>query len=63
MNPEELWATTLDPKHRSLMRVTLSDAQRAEELFRMLMGEEVEGRKQFIMKRAIHNFEEIDYGA
>ena len=63
MNPEELWATTLDPQHRSLMRVTLSDAQRAEELFRMLMGEEVEGRKQFIMKRAIHNFEEIDYGA
>ncbi|MCS7021168.1 MAG: DNA gyrase subunit B [Gemmataceae bacterium] len=63
MNPEELWATTLDPKHRSLRRVTLSDAQRAEELFRMLMGEEVEGRKQFIMKRAIHNFEDIDYGA
>jgi|YNPMSStandDraft_2_1061718.scaffolds.fasta_scaffold07250_1 DNA gyrase subunit B len=63
MNPEELWATTLDPQRRSLMRVTLSDAQRAEELFRMLMGEEVEGRKQFIMKRAIHNLEEIDYGA
>ncbi len=63
MNPEELWATTLDPQHRSLVRVTLGDAQRAEELFRMLMGEEVEGRKQFIMKRAIHNMEEIDYGA
>jgi DNA gyrase subunit B len=63
MNPEELWATTLDPKQRSLVRVTLADAQRAEEQFRMLMGEEVEGRRQFIMKRAIHNFEEIDYGA
>ncbi len=45
MDPEELWDTTLDPKHRTLLRVTLTDALRAEELFRTLMGEDVEGRK------------------
>lgn len=63
MDPEELWETTLNPEHRTLMRVTLTDAVKAEELFRTLMGEEVEGRKQFIMKRSISNMEEIDYGA
>jgi DNA gyrase subunit B len=63
MDPEELWETTLNPAKRTLMRVTLTDALKAEELFRTLMGEEVEGRKQFIMKRSISNMEEIDYGA
>jgi DNA gyrase subunit B len=63
MDPEELWATTLDPKHRTLLRVTLTDALKAEELFRTLMGEEVEGRKAFIMNRTITNLEDIDYGA
>ena len=63
MDPEELWDTTLDPKHRTLLQVTLTDAQRAEELFRTLMGEEVEGRKQFIMDHKINNPEDIDYGA
>ena len=63
MNPEELWETTLDPAHRILLKVTLSDAQRAEELFRTLMGEEVEGRKKFIMDHKINNPEDIDYGA
>ncbi|MBX9625977.1 MAG: DNA topoisomerase IV subunit B, partial [Gemmataceae bacterium] len=63
MDPEELWATTLDPKNRTLLRVTMTDAQRAEELFRTLMGEEVEGRKQFIMANKINNPEDIDYGA
>ena len=42
---------------------TLTDAQRAEELFRTLMGEEVEGRKAFIMDHKINNPEDIDYGA
>jgi DNA gyrase subunit B len=63
MDPEELWETTLDPRHRTLLQVTLNDAQRAEELFRTLMGEEVEGRKQFIMDHKINNPEDIDYGA
>jgi DNA gyrase subunit B len=63
MDPDELWETTLNPENRTLMRVTMTDAAKAEELFRTLMGEEVEGRKQFIMKRSISNMEEIDYGA
>ncbi|QDU18124.1 DNA gyrase subunit B [Urbifossiella limnaea] len=63
MDPEELWETTLDPKHRTLLQVTVNDAQRAEELFRTLMGEEVEGRKAFIMDHKINNPEDIDYGA
>jgi DNA gyrase subunit B len=63
MDPQELWDTTLDPKHRTLLRVTLTDALKAEELFRTLMGEEVEGRKAFIMNRTIGNLEDIDYGA
>jgi DNA gyrase subunit B len=63
MDPEELWETTLDPKKRTLLRVTMTDAQQAEELFRKLMGEEVEGRRQFIMDNKINNPEDIDYGA
>jgi DNA gyrase subunit B len=63
MDPEELWETTLDPKHRTMLQVTVNDAQRAEELFRTLMGEEVEGRKAFIMDHKINNPEDIDYGA
>jgi DNA gyrase subunit B len=63
MDPQELWDTTLDPKRRTLLRVTLTDALKAEELFRTLMGEEVEGRKAFIMNRTISNLEDIDYGA
>ena len=63
MDPEELWETTLDPKNRTMLQVTVNDAQRAEELFRTLMGEEVEGRKAFIMDHKINNPEDIDYGA
>jgi DNA gyrase subunit B len=63
MDPDELWETTLNPERRTLLRVTMVDAAKAEELFKTLMGEEVEGRKQFIMKRSISNMEEIDYGA
>ncbi|MBN9519319.1 DNA gyrase subunit B [bacterium] len=63
MDPEELWETTLDPKNRTMLQVTVNDAQRAEELFRTLMGEEVDGRKQFIMDHKINNPEDIDYGA
>ena len=63
MDPLELWDTTLDPTRRTMLKVTLNDAQQAEELFRKLMGEEVEGRREFIMRHRINSTEEIDYGA
>ncbi len=48
MNPEELWETTLDPSRRLLKKITLKDAEKADELFSILMGSEVEPRKKFI---------------
>jgi DNA gyrase subunit B len=60
MDPEELWETTLDPKKRTLMKVQLDDALKADELFRTLMGEKVEPRRDFIYKYAIE-VKEIDY--
>ena len=63
MDADELWATTLDPSNRTLLKVTLNDAIEAEKLFRMLMGEEVEGRRAYIFEHRIKNVEDIDYGA
>jgi DNA gyrase subunit B len=63
MDPEELWATTLDPQHRTLLRVTLNDAFKAEEMFRTLMGKEVQDRRNFIFDNALKSVEDIDYGA
>jgi DNA gyrase subunit B len=63
MMPEELWETTLDPKVRTLLRVTLVDAQKANDLFRTLMGEEVEERRNFIFEKGINVKDAIDYGA
>jgi DNA gyrase subunit B len=60
MDPEELWETTLDPEKRTLMKVQLEDAQKAEELFRILMGEKVEPRREFIQKYAL-DVKDIDY--
>ena len=52
MNPEELWDTTMDPAHRVLLQVTLDDAAQADDLFSVLMGEDVEARRSFITRNA-----------
>lgn len=60
MNAEQLWETTLDPKNRTLLQVRLEDAIEADEMFRVLMGEKVEPRRDFIVKHALE-VKEIDY--
>ncbi|MET3808122.1 DNA gyrase subunit B [Nakamurella sp. UYEF19] len=52
MDAKELWETTMDPEHRLLMQVTLDDAATADELFSILMGEDVEARRSFITRNA-----------
>ncbi|AEX43072.1 DNA topoisomerase (ATP-hydrolyzing) subunit B [Corynebacterium diphtheriae bv. mitis] len=52
MNASELWETTLDPKYRVLRRVDITDAQRADEIFSILMGDDVSARRSFITRRA-----------
>lgn len=52
MNPEQLWATTMDPKSRMLKKISIEDAQKADDTFSVLMGDDVAPRKKFIQSRA-----------
>ncbi len=52
MNADELWETTMDPDNRVLSQVTLDDAAQADEIFSILMGEDVEQRRSFIQRNA-----------
>lgn len=54
MNAEQLWDTTMDPKYRTLLQVSMEDSKKADEVFSNLMGEDVEPRREFIEQNAVY---------
>ena len=60
MDPEQLWETTMEPKSRTLLQVSIEDAAEAERVVSELMGDQVEPRKEFIQKHA-HDVRFLDF--